>query len=51
MCSASRLIVLYIFVKFHENIESMFKGMQLQKKVNQSYFFVLCTLSHGALHL
>ena len=64
MCSACCLIVIYICVKFRENIEwtrvhtrwlfsiaTMFKGLQLQKQVIRVMVFVFCILSDGALHL
>ena len=65
ICSASRLIVLYICVKFRENIERKqvhsrngyfqyllcSKGRISKIRLTRVEVFVFCMLSHCALHL
>ena len=65
MCSASNLLMLYIYFKFHENMEwtrvrsrnGYFQNLLHSKAGNSKSrltrvkFFVFCMLSHGALHL
>ena len=65
MCFISRLIVLYICVKFRKNIERTrvhnrngyfqyllcSKGRNSKSRLARVTVFKFCTLSHGALHL
>ena len=65
MCPISRLLVLYICVKFHENIERTqvhsrngyfqyllcSKGCNSKSMLTRVTVFVFCMLSPGALHL
>ena len=64
MCFASRLIVLYMCVKFRENIEQTqvhsrngyfqylcSKGCNSKSRLTRVMDFVFCLLFYGALHL